>query len=53
MDPKKAGGVVGGVKDDSATLDCRFDYSSSLQLFEVCSYEGEQGGTVDYGVGGL
>ena len=21
-DPKKAGGVVGGVKDDSATLDC-------------------------------
>ena len=22
MDPKKAGGIVGGVKDDSATLDC-------------------------------
>ena len=22
MDPKKAGGVVGGVKDDSAILDC-------------------------------
>ena len=21
-DPKKAGGVIGGVKDDSATLDC-------------------------------
>ena len=22
MDPKKAGGVIGGVKDDGATLDC-------------------------------
>ena len=22
MDPKKAGGIIGGVKDDGATLDC-------------------------------
>ena len=48
---KKAGGIVGGIKDDCATLDCWFDYSSSLQLFETCSYGGKQGGTVDYGIG--
>ena len=51
IDPKKAGGIVGGVKDNGASLDCRFNYMSSFQLFEACTYRGEQGSPVDYGVG--
>ena len=51
VDSKKAGDIDGGVEDNSASLDCLFDYMSSFQFFEACPHGGEQGGSVVNGIG--
>ena len=50
-DTKKAGGIIGGVKNNGASLDGWFDYMSSFQLFEAFTYGRELGSLVDYGIG--
>ena len=50
-DSKKAGDIIGGVKDNGASLNCWLDYTSSFQFFEACTHGGEQGSPVGNGLG--